>query len=98
MVHITNKRLCDTDHTDRLLQHYAIPATQESKQLISDLLEADTSETRPDTAKETHDRTGCGGEPTTEAPVVPDSNSNEPGRTVMTDGGTQEIRHLAEVT
>lgn len=98
MVHITNKRLCDTDHTGRILQYHAIPATHESKQLISDLLEADTSESRLNTAKETHGRTGCGGEPTTEDPVVPDSNSNEPGRTVMADGGTEDIRDLAEVT
>jgi hypothetical protein len=97
MVQITNKRLCDTDHTGRILQYHAIPDTQESKQLISDLLEADTSESRLDTAKETHDRTGCGGEPTTEDPVVPESNSNEPGRTVMTDGGTESIRNWHEV-
>jgi hypothetical protein len=98
MVHITNTRLCDTDHTGRILQHCTISGTQAFTPLITGLLEAGTSETRPEIAKETHDRTGCGGEPTTEDPVVPESNSNEPGRTVMTDGGTEDIRDLAEVT
>lgn len=97
MVHITNKRLCDTDHTDRILQYHTIPATHESKQLTSDLLEADTSESRLDRAKETHDRTGCGGEPTTEETVSPRYNSADTSATVMADGGTEQLRNSQEV-